>query len=642
MNKFLKKIIEFHFYVNAEFKEYSFKLIKEIIKLLLNLIFDNSLNDFINKSIFNSDKLMNFIINPNSVLYSEIYKNAQLYYKIMLEDFTYKDFKKYYNEFVLEIPNFIIDIQNEIKKEKKFNINKFKESEETKKKNKIKEKTIRMKDCIKKYIFIYSEVDNLKNSSLTKFNNIIRKINMWAKKDLPLEDLIKNNKMTLNQINELNELIENENEPDIKNSILMTIDCLKEIENKLNLIKDYNNYQFLLNSIKNIEKLNNLKETKEFIKKLSNNKFITNIELQNNIDKQINFIENKIKEGYDKIYKNNTNSESLNKVKILKNELNNYKNNLDKINKLIQNENNINELESKRKNFEENIKDNNNKIEYLEYLEVFENRELKNQINNAFAYIKEKIQMFYNELKEQDKHFLGNSKIMSKPFIIFTDCAKIPHLFFVESNKFFELCKKLNNQKKELLNLITKESSYKYLFSEEKIKVIEISFSYPQILSKKYIKRQCIFYDKYNNLTKINPVSSEDIFYINPDIYTNDKDKFLIGYVNKDNSFENSIKNYKLDFQFFNKINEENIEELIDLNLQDIKSYDYTKDLPCLQFGKKEKISEDKFYDILNEYSVSTTKLLEMFEIFDKDLKDNSLNGIKSSIFKIKQLMIDL
>lgn len=31
-----------------------------------------------------------------------------------------------------------------------------------------------------------------------------------------------------------------------------------------------------------------------------------------------------------------------------------------------------------------------------------------------------------------------------------------------------------------------------------------------------------------------------------------------------------------------------------------------------------------------------------MFEIFDKDLKDNSLNEIKSSILKIKQLMIDL
>ena len=79
--------------------------------------------------------------------------------------------------------------------------------------------------------------------------------------------------------------------------------------------------------------------------------------------------------------------------------------------------------------------------------------------------------------------------------------------------------------------------------------------------------------------------------YINPEIYSGNKERIVFGYLNKKIKFEKAKNiNYNVSLKNFHKINEEKRQQILDLNLNKIKNNDYRSDIPRLEFGIKNNI----------------------------------------------------
>ena len=107
---------------------------------------------------------------------------------------------------------------------------------------------------------------------------------------------------------------------------------------------------------------------------------------------------------------------------------------------------------------------------------------------------------------------------------------------------------------------------------------------------------------------------------------------------NKKKEYEEKLDNIepKTKIIEFHKIDEIKKNNAVENILNEIRNEDYKKDCPILQFGEGNNLKNQKeFFLILDEYFVIIQNLNEIFEVFEKDKANNSIEGIKKIIDKI-------
>ena len=390
--KYVKKIIGYSSNVKQEFKEESISLIKKVLLYLIKHVFDNSINDFLDSDFSNNDKLIDFFKNPDSQLKLEIENDVTEKYNEIIESELYvRELKPFYDSLITNFSTLKNDIQNECTNVKQFTENQFIQEREKERDKQIEEKTIKMNKLIKEYQDSFNELQEKLNSSiLIKFNNIIRKNNIFMNKNSSIEDLIKNNEQILEEVKKMNELLEKEN----NNKIMSIITDLENIIEKLIKIKYYNKYKDLKlkftknfaysglseldKFIKIIEEIVNIFSLYEFPEDEELNDFMTNKEkalreiLKNILDIQTLYnnycIDLKAKKYSESSKKYLDESENLDKENKLINEK------IDEINEEIKIK--LNEIDEINNNIEEIIKENPNSDEEKNELE-YKIKELK-------------------------------------------------------------------------------------------------------------------------------------------------------------------------------------------------------------------------------------------------------------------------
>ena len=85
------------------------------------------------------------------------------------------------------------------------------------------------------------------------------------------------------------------------------------------------------------------------------------------------------------------------------------------------------------------------------------------------------------------------------------------------------------------------------------------------------------------------------------------------------------------------------MEKAIEKNFEESNKYDYKKDCPMLQFGDGDNLkNEDEFFKMLDEYFKKVKNIEVLFDAFEKDKKNKSIEGIKKIVNKIEILKEDL
>ena len=245
--KYIKRIIAYSSNVKPEFKNECISLLKKELVDILKLVFSNSIDNFMNKGFSNPDKLTKFFIDPDSELKIEIENDVNEKYKEIIESELYvRELKPFYDSIVANFAQYKKEIETEAEKEKKFTEEQFIQEKEKERIRLINDKKDKMDNLINEYKKAYGELcDKYGNSLLLKVNGILRKIITFANKNTPIEEIIAKNKLILEELKGLDELIEKEVDNNLKNRILNVIKELEECDKKLYNIKDYNKYQFI-------------------------------------------------------------------------------------------------------------------------------------------------------------------------------------------------------------------------------------------------------------------------------------------------------------------------------------------------------------------------------------------------------------
>ena len=93
----------------------------------------------------------------------------------------------------------------------------------------------------------------------------------------------------------------------------------------------------------------------------------------------------------------------------------------------------------------------------------------------------------------------------------------------------------------------------------------------------------------------------------------------------------------------FYKIDDTKIDEAIEKNLEEIKQYDFKKDCPNLQFGTGQNLkNENEFFQMLDDYFKKAKDLEKIFNTFEEDKTNKSIDGIKKIVADIDKIISDL
>ena len=80
-------------------------------------------------------------------------------------------------------------------------------------------------------------------------------------------------------------------------------------------------------------------------------------------------------------------------------------------------------------------------------------------------------------------------------------------------------------------------------------------------------------------------------------------------------------------------------QEIIKESLEEIKTYDYRKDCPNLQFGVGQNLkNEQQFFKMIDEYFDIIKQIDKIFKAFEEDKAKNSLEGIKRIVGDIEEI----
>ena len=435
--RYLKKIIGYSTNVKEEFKEESISLLKKILSILIQYLFNDSIIDFLNKDFTHTDdKLIEFFKNPDLQLKLEIEKDfTEKYTEIIENDFYVRELKPFYDSFVSKFSSLKKEINDKCNEDKSLTYKKFIQESENQINKLIEDKKEKSIQLIKEYQNEYKKLDNLlKDSYYLKINKILRTFNASVNKNTSINNLIK--------IMEEIEIINNNNHLDEKQERIIK-KIIENIENaKAELFKRviYDKYQFIRNELKKNKveryRLDNTNEFKNLVEEcinlLSKNKFeglkdyiADKIKILKDFKKKINDI--KLYESY---ILSNLNLQRYNKeIEKFSKELEEHKKikekieqKIDKINSDIESEKAI--KDKMQSNINKIVEDQANKDKLESNIKIFEkDKEIESELkttNQKIKSIEEEIENINNNLNQNmssdasKKDFADNLKKLEK------------------------------------------------------------------------------------------------------------------------------------------------------------------------------------------------------------------------------------
>ena len=202
-----------------------------------------------------------------------------------------------------------------------------------------------MNKLIEDYKNIYGEFnDKMENSLLLKINEILRTIIIFANKNSSIEKLVEKNKLILEEFKKLDELIEKESDINLKDKIINLIKQFQDCDRKLNNIKEYNKFQFIINELNKLNK-KNISYNKP---KVNDINYIERL-IENNIELLKKYDIDKDQELVDAIFESKKKFKGLlNNIKEIKIIYNNYHCSLESEKYLKKSQDNKNEISLKK------------------------------------------------------------------------------------------------------------------------------------------------------------------------------------------------------------------------------------------------------------------------------------------------------
>ena len=351
---------------------------------------------------------------------------------------------------------------------------------------------------------------------------------------------------------------------------------------------------------------------------------------------KVNEIDTKIKEINDIINSNNK------KIKLLEKKLSQKEKDLSEAIKKYEKNKSLNEKElNKKKEIDITqtiMKDKELNIKNL--------KDETSSLRQVFKNHQDKIKMFLDS--KNNKNYRDINAALVIPSNLFENIQrKCKEFFFKEYNEFSKMYSKIYDINYKFSNLFTKEA-IEILFSKEKLDTLFASYSYPEGNIHDKLFQIC---DKYDNSLGIKSKKSGYIF-LNPNIYEK-KYKIIVFHIyqsvskrnarNKAFPFKPIDIGHEIKFYEFYKINDTKIDEAMEKNLEEIKQYDYKKDCPNLQFGIGQNLkNENEFFQMLDKYYTKAKDIEKIFNIFEDDKNNKSIDGIKSIVGDIDKMINDL
>ena len=351
--------------------------------------------------------------------------------------------------------------------------------------------------------------------------------------------------------------------------------------------------------IKEIEKLREEKTKYEAILEIDDTDIISEgIDLAA-IDESLNELESKIEAYNDTFLKI---GEINAKINDINDKINSNKKSIEKLEKeLSQKEK---ELIEANKKYEQNKTLSEKELEKKKDIDI-NNTIMKNKELNI-TNLKEEasnLRVIFKNHQEKIKSFLGGkngeiyrefnnpAQVVTPSYCFENIQKKCKDLFLKEYNDFSNIYSKIYDIKYKFSNLFTKESS-EILFSNEKLDTFFVSYSYPESNSQDKV---CFISDKYGNSIPIKLKKSGYIF-LNPNIYEKN---------NKTIAFHQ--------YQFESRKNVRN-----------------------------KSLNENEFFQMLDKYYIKAKGIEKIFNIFEDDKNNKSIDGIKSIVGDIDKMINDL
>ena len=582
--------------------------LKEYIDLLSKYEFDKDekIQQFIDEKIKSFKESLN---NLNDI--KKIYQN----YKCELESNRYLTESNKLNDEIEQLKAEIEDIKIKIEKEN----------------NEKQENTDKIPNLI--------QIFEGNKSNLEYFDNIINNLesnNVILEKEK--QKVIETNTTFIANIENIN------------GQILLLMNENKDLEQKISIYYDdplsNKDEQFGNNTLLKVRK--NEENITKYQEELSNLKLV--IDDGEKRLKEIEMILNKNKNKISEIKTKNEETTKMEKeINDLKIKINSSEKNIKKLNnQLKEKEQKISELENNSKFKKEmSIKESLKKIK-IEIEETcmkgkdINKQTIESELNVILSSLKTNIFKIRSELAKKELDNKIDKVYVKYPYKILEEIRnkKCFPLLYEEYISFSDIYENIYNIYNRLINIFGNDS-INLLFSKDSQKVLCISYSYPDGDTKKKI---CQIYDKNNNIIYFEPKKSGNIF-LNSKHY-NEKSKIEFYHIEKSRrNTKSSLYNtgHEAKIMELFKIDDLKTDEAIEKSLEEVRNYNYKADCPNLQFGVGNNLkNEEQFFKMLDEYFEVIKKLNIIFEAFEEDKKNNSIEGIKKIVDNIKEITDNL
>ena len=562
-----------------------------------------------NKLVKNYLHMNNFKkVNEKLILKNKIYNAHQ---RMKSNEDPQNKMKKIYNlKFAKERPKYILKYNNNISN----NINNNSEINFINKK-----KNNYLNDSELNELGLSSEISkinyNLNKTAKINFNNNINNINVDNNKEIQLNNLINSIEGYINHKNEIKKT-------NMLNTNNMNMNTQQIVKNNKNIIKKINNNRFYSlkskkienNNMQNMQMVQNKSENKMRLKKVLNSNIRQKLKEQSEISNEIGGTSSiNIKTTFFSSFNNNNNNNS--------NNINNINNNMNKIKNNNNDNNNISV--SKSNNFNIAINENKNTAE-----NNFKNLVIKEYI--AKEKNKDKIKNKYNSTNNSFNNKIYQKKISTQKEYL-TANNSIPNIKLQNVKKTEIDVNKLNKNNSNM-NVLSSENNKNLPVNTEEIKTIKEKKE--TIITQKENKEE-----KKENITIKEIESKKEEKKINKN--DNNKNNIVVNNSYKTNEFENrNIAEFPVNENIIkNKVEEHNNLYINNNNITELnekkKDENNNKEIKEKEKEKIEKENKQK-------EEIKQVEIKDMFKsIHSTDTltnKEKNLVQLNSNIVKKEEI----
>ena len=560
-----------------------------------------------NKLVKNYLHMNNFKkVNEKLILKNKIYNAHQ---RMKSNEDPQNKMKKIYNlKFAKERPKYILKYNNNISN----NINNNSEINFINKK-----KNNYLNDSELNELGLSSEISkinyNLNKTAKINFNNNINNINVDNNKEIQLNNLINSIEGYINHKNEIKKT-------NMLNTNNMNMNTQQIVKNNKNIIKKINNNRFYSlkskkienNNMQNMQMVQNKSENKMRLKKVLNSNIRQKLKEQSEISNEIGGTSSiNIKTTFFSSFNNNNNNNS--------NNINNINNNMNKIKNNNNDNNNISV--SKSNNFNIAINENKNTAE-----NNFKNLVIKEY--NAKEKNKDKIKNKYNSTNNSFNNKIYQKKISTQKEYL-TANNSIPNIKLQNVKKTEIDVNKLNKNNSNM-NVLSSENNKNLPVNTEEIKTIKEKKE--TIITQKENKEE-----KKENITIKEIESKKEEKKINKN--DNNKNNIVVNNSYKTNEFENrNIAEFPVNENIIkNKVEEHNNLYINNNNITELneKKKDENNNK---EIKEKEKIEKEN----KQKEEIKQVEIKDMFKsIHSTDTltnKEKNLVQLNSNIVKKEEI----